>query len=136
MIAFAASCEENKSSPASQESTPPADLGAVKITLVPQQGKNVDIVIRWIPILESDDWVPATATLINSALVACGTPGASVDVRFWVRANTVNAPPDSVAKTEETKCVYRFLEGKSLSASGMGDEHEVLVRIAPPSIER
>lgn len=105
----------------------------MKISLVSQQGENVDILIRWIPLLDSEDWIPSVATLVNRALVACGTPKASVDLRLWVRDGAFQAPPEGNA---DTTCLQGFLQGKELSLAGVrAREHEVLIRIAPPSIE-
>lgn len=109
----------------------------MKISLVPQAGKPVDIIIRWIPILESDDWVPGVATLINTALVECGTPPASLDVRVWVQGGAIRTSPvTSNTEARELACLHGFLRDKEISGSGLEREHEVLIRIAPTSIQK
>jgi hypothetical protein len=132
-------CDEREASPKSKSTSAnsQADLGAVKISLVPRAGEPVDILIRWIPILETDEWVPGVATLINAALAECGTPPASLDVRVWVQGGAVRTPPaTSKTETRELVCLHQYLRDKELSVANLEREHEVLIRIAPTSIKK
>lgn len=135
VTAGAISCDGCRSISDRDDSTQTAqvDLGAVKISLVPQAGKPVDVLIRWIPILPSEDWVPAIAALVNGALVGCRPPDRSIDVRFWVRDRVVHVPPKAADDPQDMACLYKSIAGQTLSIAGLQSEHEVLIRIARSS---
>jgi hypothetical protein len=133
------SCNERKAKPSHDQS--PASTssslarpheGSIKISLVPPQGRPVELQIGVTPFPDSEAWVEPTATLMHSALVECGPISSITDIALSLRQGALRPPPEAVNATGPGKCLYEFLKGKELQAAG-AQARELLIRFVPES---